>query len=311
MNINQLTSFVQAAELGSLSKAATSLYTVQSAISRQVKALEDELETQLFIRHGRGLKLTESGQKLFSRATHILKEIEEVKSEIISNNAKLSGRVTVGMPPSVASVLIGTLAKRLRKEYPHIKLRFADTFSETLSEWLKRREVDIVVHYDLQESVTLSITPLIEEPLYLIMHPTNPIPTSEDIELNQITDLDFILPSQQYNLRRLIDRTVKAENAKLNVVIDANGLVLLKELVKSNIGSSILPLASVKNELNEGHVKVARITKPSITRKLFLAMPTDRPSSNASLKVSEILREEVIKLVKLGQWEGSLLTSES
>ncbi|MFK5948372.1 MAG: LysR family transcriptional regulator, partial [Methylococcales bacterium] len=131
MNINQLISFVQAAELGSLSKAATSLYTVQSAISRQVKALEDELETQLFIRHGRGLKLTETGQKLFSRATHILKEIEEVKSEIISNNAKLSGRVTVGMPPSVASVLIGTLAKRLRKEYPHIKLRFADTFSET------------------------------------------------------------------------------------------------------------------------------------------------------------------------------------
>lgn len=307
MNINQLTSFVQAAELGSLSKAAANLYTVQSAVSRQVKALEEELETRLFVRHGRGLELTQTGQQLLNRATHILKEIEEAKSEIISSNDKIRGHVTIGLPPSVASVLVGPLAERLGREYPHIKLRFVDAFSETLSDWLQRREVDFVVLYDNQEILSLRTYPLLEENLYLIMHPKNPLSELKRISFKEVISEKLILPSQKHSLRKLLDRTAKNENIKLNVTVDADSLILIKELVRTNLASTILSLSSVNNELKEGSVKVVPIIQPSISRKLLLAMPTDRPSSNASLKVSEILRQEVKKLVENRTWKASLL----
>lgn len=311
MNINQLTSFVQAAELGSLSKAAISLFTVQSAISRQVKALEEELETKLFIRHGRGLKLTDAGQHLLTRATHILKEIEDTKSEIVSSNKKLRGRVTVGLPPSVANVLVTPLTKRLKKEYPQIKLRLVDAFSETLSSWLLQREVDFVILYDNQEHSSSRTYSLLEEKLYLATSSDSELAQQDSISFTDLKDIELVLPSQQHSLRRLIDRKAKEYHCKLNVSIDADSLVIIKELVRSKMASSILSLTSVNNDIKEGAIKSVLIKDPTITRQLLLAMPTDRPASNASLKVSEILREEIVKLVESGKWEGSLIMAEN
>ncbi len=307
MNFNQLTSFVQAAELGSLSKAAASLFTVQSAISRQVKALEEELETKLFIRHGRGLKLTETGHQLFTRATFILKEVEDIKTEIISSNTIIRGRVTLGLPVSIASVLVAPLIKRLNEKYPLIKLRFVDAFSETLTTWLQRKEVNIAVLYDNQEIQGLRTYPLLEFNLFVVVHPTNPLAKHKEIPFKKLSNEPLTLPSQPHSLRKLLDSTAKNEKVKLNVTVDADSLLLRKELVKSDTASTIISKASIQNEIQEGSLKFVSLTEPKLTRKLFLAMPTDRPSSNATLKVSEILREEIKKLVDVGVWDGTLL----
>jgi len=307
MNFNQLTSFVQAAELGSLSKAASSLFTVQSAISRQVKALEEELETKLFIRHGRGLKLTETGYQLLTRANYILKEIEDTKSEIISSNTAIRGIVNIGLPVSVACVLVAPLVKRINDEYPLIKLRFVDAFSETLTTWLRRKEVNVAVLYDNQEIHGLRTYPLLEQVLFLVMHPKNPLAKLKMVKFSDLSNEPLALPNQPHSLRKLLDNTAKTENVKLNVKIDADSLLLRKELVLSNTASTIISKASIQVEIKNGSVKAAALTKPELKRKLFLAMPTDRPSSNATLRVTEILREEIKKLVDSGIWDGSIL----
>lgn len=307
MNINQLTSFVQAAELGSLSKAASSLFTVQSAISRQMKALEEELQTQLFIRHGRGLKLTETGHQLFSRATYILKEIEDTKAEIISNNTVTRGRVTIGLPVAVASLLVATLIKRLDEEHPLISLHFVDAFSETLTTRLHKKEVNCAVLYDNQKLNGLNTYPLLEQDLYLVMHPNNPLAKCTSISFKQLENVPLTLPSQPHSLRMLLDNAAKKEHIKLNVTIDADSLLLRKDLVKSNTASTIISKSSIYNEIKDGSLKVAYLTEPKMTRKLFLAMPTDRPCTNATLKVSEILKQEIKKLVDSGLWDATLL----
>lgn len=310
MNINQLTSFIQAAELGSLSKAAVSLYTVQSAISRQIKALEEELETKLFIRHGRGLKLTETGNLLFSRATFILKEIEDIKAEIISNNTAIRGRVTIGLPVAVASMLVAPLIKRLNEEYPLIKLCFVDAFSETLTTRLHRKEVNIAVLYDNQKLNGLTAYPLLEQNLYLVMHPSNPLAQNTSITFKQLKNEPLTLPSQPHSLRMLLDNAAKKESLKLNVTIDADSLLLRKDLVKTNTVSTIISKSSIFNELKDGTLKAASLIEPKMTRKLFLAMPADRPSSNATTKVSDILRQEIKKLVDSGLWDATLLMND-
>ncbi len=310
MNFRQLRSFVQVAELGSLSKAAESLFTVQSAISRQIKALEEDLETKLFIRHGRGLHMTETGKQLLPRAKHILKEIEEAKSEIVADSETVSGEVTIGMPPTVASVLAGTLAERLANEYPGIRLRFVDAFSETLLRRLQQRKIDFAVLYDHKAQHNLIIYPLLLESLYLVMHPSNKLSKKESISFHELSSEKLVLPSSGHSLRRLIERIARKENIELHISIDADGLTILKELVMRGVGSTILPLASVHQEVYAGNVCVRPITDPPITRKLFLALPTDRPSTNASMKASEILRIQVKQIVESGIWTGRLLIPE-
>ena len=206
MNLQQLRSFVQVAELGSVSKAAESLFTVQSAISRQIKALEEDLETKLFYRHGRGLQLSETGKQLLPRATHILKEIEEAKSQIVASSENVSGEVTIGMPPTVASVLAGSLAERLANEYPGIRLRFVDAFSETLLSWLQQRKIDFAVLYDHKSQHNLRIYPLLLENLYLAMHPNNKLAKEKSIVLRDLSSEKLVLPSSGHSLRTLVER---------------------------------------------------------------------------------------------------------
>lgn len=310
MNLRHLRSFVQVAELGSVTKAASSLFTVQSAISRQIKALEEELDTKLFLRHGRGLQLTETGYLLRTRATHILDEIEKAKLEIVSNNKMVRGQVTIGMPPTVASVLAGSLAERLANEHPGIKLRFVDALSGTLLEWLQKREIDFAVLYDHKEQLNLRIYPLLLESLYLVMHPGNKLSARKSITFQQLSQEKLVLPSLQHSLRMLIERVAASEEIELNVTIDADGLVILKELVRRGVGSTILPLPSIHREVTDGTICAKPITNPPITRKLVLALPTDRPTTNASLKASEILRLQVTKMVETGLWTGKLLTPQ-
>ena len=307
MNLRHLRSFVQVAELGSVTRAASSLFTVQSAISRQIKALEEELDTKLFVRHGRGLKLTEPGTILLTRATHILDEIETAKSEIVSSNKIVRGQVTIGMPPTVASVLAGSLAERLANEHPGIKLRFVDALSGTLLEWLQKREIDFAVLYDQKEQLNLRIFPLLLESLYLVMHPSNKLSTRKSITFRQLSQEKLVLPSSRHSLRKLIERVAGDKKVELKVSIDADGLVILKELVRRGVGSTILPLPSIHQEVSDGAICAKPISSPPITRKLVLALPTDRPSTNACLKASEILRLQVTKMVEAGLWTGKLL----
>jgi DNA-binding transcriptional LysR family regulator len=119
-----------------------------------------------------------------------------------------------------------------------------------------------------------------------------------------------VLPSRGHSLRKLIERIASNENTELNVSIDADGLTILKELVRRGIGSTILPLPSVHREVNDGTICAKPITDPPITRKLLLALPADRPSTNASLKASEILRLQVKQIVESGIWSGKLLMSQ-
>jgi len=120
MDLKQLNTFVQVAELGSLSKAADRLHIAQPALSRQVRMLEEELKVRLFSRHGRGMVLTESGNLLLSRATAILRQIEEIRADLTEQAGAIRGKVVLGTPPTVGDVLAARLAERFMTQYPEV-----------------------------------------------------------------------------------------------------------------------------------------------------------------------------------------------
>ena len=109
MDLKQLRTFRAVAELGSLSKAADRLRSAQPALSRHIKLLEHELRVELFVRNGRGMLLTSAGRMLLDRTTGLIRQIEQVRDDLQSANGSPSGRVILGLVPTVSAVFVRTV----------------------------------------------------------------------------------------------------------------------------------------------------------------------------------------------------------
>jgi len=303
MDIKQLRYFVNVAELGSFSKAAAFLSVAQPALSRQVRNLEDELETRLLHRNGRGVVVTESGEHLLDRANAILEQMDRIRNDISRFKAHPSGTVTLGLPPTITHVLVIPLIKQIRANYPEISLQVAEGFSGFVHEWLTGGRLDLAVLYNAPRTRNLMAEQILDEELFLI-GPGDPA-DSTDVPFKEIESLPLILPSRPHGLRILIDTIAARENVKLKIDFELDSLAAIKELVEDGTGWSILSFASVYREVEEGRLTARRIVKPNVSRSLVLATSTQRPLSQAARVVVKQIKSEVDNLIATGKWLGT------
>jgi len=307
LNLRQLRTLVHIGELGSLSKAADRLHVAQPALSRQIRALEEELGTALFTRHGRGMVLTQTGELLRERATNILRQVEEARSDAISSTGWVRGNVVVGMPPTVADILAGRLAKDMMDLYPDVHVRFTAGFTSHLIDWLQRGSIDLAILYDPKTPGNLRIQPLLLEDLFLISPSAAKLSPRKAVPFERLAEEKFMLPGEPHSLRQLIERQAQKVDCELEVVMEADALSVLKDFVWLGLGSTILPLPAVHKEIEEGALCAAPIKDPPLSRRLVLATPTDRAISNAVLRISDLIQEEVADMVKTNVWVGEPL----
>ena len=167
MDLRHLRTFLHVAELGSLSKAAERLHIAQPALGRQIKILEEELAQPLFVRHGRGMTLTASGQTLRERASSILRLVEDTRVEVSAARGAVRGSVSLGVPPTAGDVIAGPLVEAFVKRYPDVLVRIVPAFSGYLRDMLRWGDLDLAIMYETADVQQLRLDPLILEPLFL------------------------------------------------------------------------------------------------------------------------------------------------
>ena len=136
LDLRPLYYFVQVAELGSFSRAAAALSMGQPIVSRFIRRLEDELQVQLFHRHGRGVQLTEAGERLLEHSRAILRNLSQARTEITALGGVPVGSVSVAMPPLFGHVLAVDLLRRLRADYPLVTIHIREGYATDTIEWL-------------------------------------------------------------------------------------------------------------------------------------------------------------------------------
>jgi LysR family nitrogen assimilation transcriptional regulator len=311
MEIRQLRTFVHVAELGSISLAAERLHIAQSALTRQIQALEAELQARLFRRHGRGVVLTPQGTLLFTRATVILREVEQARAEIKFEETALSGDVSFGMPPTVADVLSGALIEKFSRLHPQVKLRVASGYSGHVLDWLQRGIVDLGVLYEIKQSPTIKSRHLLVEQLFLVERADPKAARAPDAPFSEIASLRLVLPSRQHGLRLLVDGVAAQAGYNLDPVTEADSLPVQIDLVRRGLGATILPFLPVFADVDAGILSARPIVAPEITRRLVLASAVDRPVSPAIQRFAETVMSEVTELVESGRWKGILPEHET
>ncbi len=145
MNFRQIEYFVNVAELGSFSRASAVMRTTQPAISRQVRALESGLKLQLFHRNGRGAQLTDAGQRFLVYAKGILHQLDGARHAVTGSDADLTGRVAIGLPPSIGQVMTMPVVRAVRERYRNAELTIMEALSVSLQERLLAGRIDVAV----------------------------------------------------------------------------------------------------------------------------------------------------------------------
>jgi LysR family nitrogen assimilation transcriptional regulator len=296
MELRSLAYFVRVAELGSITRAASHLHLAQPALTRHVQRLEEELGVALFTRANRGVRLTEAGQKLLDGATRILRDVERTGDEIRAQDAHPSGRIILGVTPTLCPVLVPDLFAAMRAEFPRIELKVMHAGMIRLEEFLIDGRVDIALLSELSRSRLILSTGLGREEMVLV---TKPGARAAGIVIGaELSRTKLVLGD---GLRAAMDALLAGRGIELNVAVEINDHETIRLMVARGVAASILPYSSVARECAAGLVEAHRLTTEGIFRTLALGVRVSRSASLAREAVARAITAIVSDLERGGR----------
>jgi LysR family transcriptional regulator, nitrogen assimilation regulatory protein len=274
MNLKQLEHFVHVAELGSFSKAAAVLDIAQPALSRQVRSLETELHQQLFIRNGRGVALTDAGKRMFDHAVAVLQLVAHASEDMGASRDEPTGRVSIGLPPSIGRELTLPLIDRFKKQFPAARLAIVEGLSTHIVEWVTTGRIDVGLIYNPDPQPGLEITPLLREPLGLVSYAGDgkrkraapPLPMKE------LPRFPLIVPERVHAMRRLLETQAVLAGVKLDIAWEVSSIPSIIELVCAGYGHAVLTGSGVATSARSGELMVRRLVDPEVVSILCVAV---------------------------------------
>lgn len=303
MELRQLEYFREVARLGSFSQAAAVLAVAQPALSRQVRKLEQELGSDLLYRHGRGVVLTEAGGRFLQGIAEVLDRLESLRGAVAAEREVPRGVVTLGMPPSLSSVVGAPLLQRLRARWPELHLRISDGFSGYVNEWLMSGRIDLAVLHRGHHAGSIVTDPLLQEDLYLLTA-ARPGDTATPLPFAELAGRDLILPGQHHGLRRELDRVAAETGTPLRVMMEVDALAAIRDLVLDGTADAVLPYGCVWQDIAAGRITARRLCDPAVVNELVLGMSARRPVRLAMREVVRALRAEITALLADGRLAG-------
>jgi LysR family transcriptional regulator, regulatory protein for tcuABC len=305
MELRQLRYFVRVVELGSMSRAAVDLEVVQSALSQQIARLEGELATRLLQRSSKGVAATEAGLAFFGEAQMALRHADEAVRA--AQQSRLSGSVSVGLAPTTASILGLPLMQAVRERYPDVRLHMVESLSGHLSGMLNARQLDLAVLFDPNPGRRWSVTPLVEEKLFLIQarkQDRKPLPAK--VKLADLKELPLILPSGVHGLRSTLDAAFSTSRLRRPLPMEIDSLAMLMDAVRSGLGCTIQPRAALARCADAQEAfEVAEIAGSRLRRLNSLCSVSDEELSPAARAVRVVLADCARELVRNGRWAGA------
>lgn len=301
MELRQLRYFVGVSEAGSLLKASGRLHVAQPALGQQITALEDEVGARLFERSSRGVVLTEAGRIFLEHARVVLADAERAKLAVREATAVPQGEVALGLTTTVALAAMMPILSACRAELPLVRLKLVEAYSGFLRERLQSGQLDLALMYGDGADPGLFKRPLLDDQLVFITSAAHTrLPAR--IALTALADWPLVLPGREHALRRMIDDACAPQKIALNIVAEIESLSSVKLATEANLGSTILPLGSVAEEVAANRLRVATIDSPLMRRRVVCATNAARPISVACAAVTELTQRVLRQMVESGAW---------
>lgn len=270
MEFRQLQYFVRVARLQHVTKAAEELHVAQSAVSRQIHRLEEELGVRLFMQKGRNVQLTPVGQLFLRRAEALLTDVDRAVMEIHEFLDPEAGEIRLGFPHSLGIHLVPRVVAAFRKLHPNVKFRFKQGMYPSLIRDLADAEIDLAFispYPDRNDQVTGEV--VLTEELFAILPENHPLSQEISIELSALRDEPFVLFSPGYSLRPIVWDACREAGFTPRIGFEGEETDTIRGLVAAGMGVSLLPEMALY-QTSSMMPAIVKLSHPHVTRTIAL-----------------------------------------
>lgn len=283
--------FIDAVELGSLSKVATAYGTSQPHVSRQITELEEECGGRLFQRTGRGVVLTELGQRVVPKVRAWLTSTEQLVNDIRTSAGTPIGTVRIGSLPSAAHPLVTLLYYQVRDRYPLIRLIVREGQGAQLETWLDDGSVDLAILYRTSPTPKNGDTYLVETATYLVSAAGDPLTAQPTVPFSALHNLPLVTFCRPSSWRNLLDQLSIERGISLNIALEADSLSLQTHIVADGGMYALLGPYAIAAASKYLRLQSSKLVDPTVIRHIALAMSRHGQLTPAFRTVMKVARE--------------------
>lgn len=267
------------AETSSFSLAAERIFLTQSAVSKRIANLEDELGVKLFDRIGKSTNLNEAGRKLLPRANNLLQEMEDIQRSISNLSGDVTGSLTMGISHHIGLHRIPQILREFRSRHPDVQFDIRFLGSEAACHAVAQGKLELgIVTLPTDTPPNLNITKLWHDPLQFVVSREHPLAQMEHLTLEDLVLHPALLPGVGTYTRNILEQALAPLDLKIHAAISTNYLETLKTMTTTGIGWSLLPEIMVKNS----ELSVIPIQELTLSRTLGVVTHSARTLSNAA-----------------------------
>lgn len=271
MEIRQLATFIRVAQFKSFSRAAESLGYSQSAVTVQIRQLEEELNTRLFDRMGKRIALTDTGERFFSHACDVISQVNQARMSVAATT-ELHGTLHIGTIESLTCLKLPAVLHRYRQHHPKVSIHITVGEPEELIEQMERGELDMIYVLDepLYSNNWHKLMEQREEIVFVASASLGEALGGRELTTEELVQYLFFL-TEQDNYRRVLNRRLAARRCILTPSLECSDTSFLIRMLEIDRGVSFLPWYAVESSVRQG--KLVRLSVAdcyiSLYRQIF------------------------------------------
>ena len=288
MLLRQLECFLAVARLGNVSRAAEEMYLTQPTLTARIKALEDELGDQLFVRTSRGMRLTEAGKEFTPYAERCMASLQEGKQRLRELRDASGGRLALGTSPGVGTYALPAILERFTAAHPRVSVSVRTGHSEDVLEMVLKEEVQLGLAREVSHPEVESMQ-LYDDELVLVVDPQHRFTEKGSAELAEIGREQLILfdhASSYYELTQSLFRNAGIREFQ---AIELDNIEAAKRMVEHRLGVAFLPRTAVVRSVAAGHLCLIDVEdSPEIQRPIVALRRRDVPLTGTARAFLEV-----------------------
>lgn len=287
--------FLTVAKLGSITRASAEMFLTQPTLTARLKALEEELGDQLFVRSKAGMRLTEAGQEFIPYAERCVESIESGQQRLKELRSGTSGQLKIAALPRVSTYTLPTLLGKYTAEYPNVLVSVRTGHATDILEMVLREEVQLGLgrHLDHPE---IDNIPLYDEDLVLVVEPQHRFALEDSVSITEVAKENLILfdrASAAYELTKLIFRNSGLQEPK---TMELDNIEAAKRMVEHRLGVSFLPKRAITRAVSAGRIVQVPVDNlpqegQEAHRSIVALHRKDVPLTGATLKFLDMALE--------------------
>jgi len=290
MDFDQLTTFVQVAKLKSFSKAGQKVFRSQSAVSAQIRQLEQAYKAKLLDRSAKSVELTPAGEVLFEYAERLLRLRDESMQIVADRGSVVQGPVTFGANEATCLYLLPDILAEFKRRYPLVHISIYRNFSHKILQRLEEGSLDLGIVTLPLKSPNLKVHVINRDRLRFMVSSKNPLAQRTHVTLEEIASAPLIFPKTGYT-RQVLDKLFRPHRSRLQVAMELPSIGMIKTFVAADVGISIISESFARDQVKSGEVKLLNVEGVDLWRELALVYRRDRSLPRAVQSLINMIRE--------------------